>query len=66
MLSSGTAAMRANLKSLGQGIAAQVHQLMAAPDRLITRTQLVGALWHILPHAGRRESGSNLGSVVSW
>ena len=47
MLSSGGAAMRANLKALGQGVSAQVHQAMANPERLIARTQLVG-----LPAAG--------------
>lgn len=42
MLASGSAAMRANLKALGQGVAAQVHQAMAtSSDRLTARMQLV-------------------------
>ena len=42
MLSSGSAAMRANFKTLGQGIASQVQQVMADPHRLVARTRLVG------------------------
>ena len=43
MLSSGSAAMRSNLQALGQGVSAQVHEAMANPDRVIARSQLVGA-----------------------
>ena len=40
MLLGGSAAMRSNLRALGQGPSAQVQASMAHPDRLIARAQL--------------------------